>query len=149
MVFHKPCLGRGMIQHGAESDARRGWAALLKALQQHAAAAGAPIPALAAPPQAPDAQGGGGAAGALSAEARASAGGAPLREARPSWLLSLLGRAPAPPAAGAGLLFAVLLALLTLAAAVFHAGASVSAELRELTAAVREASAVARAGASP
>jgi hypothetical protein len=36
MVFTKSCLGRGMIQQGAEADARRGWRALVDSLRQSA-----------------------------------------------------------------------------------------------------------------
>lgn len=34
MVFHRNCLGRGMIEYGAESDARRGFDALVDDLKR-------------------------------------------------------------------------------------------------------------------
>jgi hypothetical protein len=48
MVFYKQCLGRGMIQYGAESDSKRGWQALVAALDHHAAAGVIAAPAVSA-----------------------------------------------------------------------------------------------------
>jgi hypothetical protein len=124
-----------MIQAGAESDARRGWNALVATLQRHAAAT-SPAAALAAVPAHPALPPG--VVGGAAADALASP---PGFEPRPGggWLASLLaGPSARRPSASLVLRALTLLALLLLAAAVLHAGASVSRELRELTAAVRK-----------
>ncbi|GBF95637.1 hypothetical protein Rsub_08619 [Raphidocelis subcapitata] len=136
IVFHRSCLGRSMIQSGAEADARRGWAALAAALHRHAAAAaGAAAPlavgpalSLAAAPAAAAA------AGAAEAGALAATGLWPARRARLGLLLGGGGAA----GGDAVMLGCVVVALCVLSFAVWRAGGAVSAEIRELSLAVAE-----------
>ncbi|KAI8470119.1 MAG: hypothetical protein J3K34DRAFT_459010 [Monoraphidium minutum] len=144
MVFYKNCLGKGMIQAGAESDARRGWAALVATLQRHAAAAGpALMPGGGTRARAPAAAGGSGAGGGAAAGAGALAaapgGGAKGRRMRALAPLAALARRAPGALALQPLLTALLAAaVLVLAAAVCGAGREVVSELRELTSALRD-----------
>jgi hypothetical protein len=136
VVFHKPCLGKGMIQSGAEADARRSWAALAAAVSRHAAA-GSP------------------AAGALSAGAPAVAANGPagVECASPAptsgavapagWARSLADGLLGPGASGSSGIALGCLAVVVcvLGLAVWHAGATISADIRELSSAIRDATA--------
>lgn len=145
MVFLKQCLGKSMIQNGAESDSKRSWAALVAALQRHAAAG--PAPALPAPlPRPVLAAGGAGAAAIGGLAAGAAVGGTSMGKSRGraaragSRLLAHL-KAPSAPALapGAALRLLLVASILVLAAAVYHAGRGVACEMRELSVALRAA----------
>jgi len=136
MCFHKPCLGKGMIQAGAESDARRSWTAMVASLQRHIAATGlatALSTGAAAAPALPPAE--------AASCAKPNLGGAPHRPGMVRRRAVLTGQRSGSSAATVLILSFVLLALCALSLAVWQAGSVVSADLRELTAAVREATA--------
>jgi hypothetical protein len=167
MVFHKACLGRGMITYGAESDAKRSWEALVARLEWHAPAGARGAAAVetghaGAPPPPPP---GGAAAGAAAITGTAPAGiagGAP--QAVPAVpgcsgaaAHTLAAHLAAAARACAGLARAaprappwapVVLALLAFALAVVWSGQRVASEVRGLAAAVRHAAdSLAAAGA--
>jgi len=144
MVFYRSCLGRGMISYGAESDARRGWEALVRALQKHSAtASGRPLTAaLQAPAGTPAAADAAGAPTAVPSSALVAQPGVPGAADKPRlparlsrWCWQLLG-SPSPETV---LLAGCLFALVVLVLVVMRAAAEISSELHQLAGAVHEA----------
>lgn len=126
MVFHTSCLGRGMIEYGAEADARRGFASLVAALKRRCTTTSRASEDMstAAP------VGSTGSELAVHAAAPAAA----------TWL----GRCWTVPRAAtadrsSSAAFCVAVALVLLAAAMLHASAVISTELRAVTDAIKVA----------
>jgi hypothetical protein len=138
MYFHKPCLVKGMIQSGAEADAQRSFAALVDALQRHVSATGSsPSQLAAALPPSP--------LFPLSQGALCSPKPAGSVEQGAGWsrFAGGCGALTGGRTWGArdALLAGCLVALCVLTAVVWRVGAAVSADLRELAAAIRGATA--------
>lgn len=126
--WHKNTLGKSLVQSGAESDAKRGWARLVAPLKQHIAGnRGLPLADASAPTALTDA-----AAPGDGSSSSVSAAASNLSMSKR--LSRLVGASPLAAAVMTGWLLLLIAVLLLVLVVVVHAGVrSVSGELHGLT----------------